>query len=66
MEKGPGAVKSGDTVMTILLVADKPAYMPLLTHLLRTVYQVWAANSGENALLLATGEPHLDLVSLTS
>ena len=27
---------------------------------------VWAANSGENALLSGTGELHLDLVSLTS
>ena len=66
MKKGPGAVKSGETVVTILVVDDKPAYTLLLTHLLRTVYQVWAANSGENVLLSATGEPHLDLVSLTS
>jgi hypothetical protein len=40
MEKGPGAVKSGETVITILVVDDKPAYMPLLTHLFRTVYQL--------------------------
>jgi hypothetical protein len=39
MEKRPVAVKSGETVVTILVVDDKPAYMPLLTHLLRTVYQ---------------------------
>jgi putative two-component system response regulator len=49
---------------TILIVDDEPANLSLLTHLLRPVYQVRAANSGENALRVATSEPRPDLILL--
>jgi len=49
---------------TILIVDDEPANLSLLTHVLRPVYQVRAANSGENALRAATSEPRPDLVLL--
>jgi putative two-component system response regulator len=49
---------------TILIVDDEPANMSLLSHLLRPDYQVRAANSGENALRVATSEPRPDLILL--
>jgi putative two-component system response regulator len=49
---------------TILIVDDEPANLSLLTHLLRPMYQVRAANSGENALRAATSEPRADLILL--
>jgi len=49
---------------TILIVDDEPVNLSLLTHLLRPVYQVRAANSGENALRAATSEPRPDLILL--
>jgi putative two-component system response regulator len=49
---------------TILIVDDEPANLSLLMHLLRPVYQVRAANSGENALRAATSEPRPDLILL--
>ncbi len=49
---------------TILIVDDEPANLSLLTHLLRPVYQVRAANSGENALRAAASDPRPDLILL--
>lgn len=49
---------------TILIVDDEPANLWLLTHLLRPVYQVRVANSGENALRVAAREPRPDLILL--
>ena len=49
---------------TILIVDDEPANLSLLTHLLRPVYQVRAANSGEGALRAAATVPQPDLVLL--
>lgn len=49
---------------TILIVDDEPANLSLLTHLLRPLYQVRAANSGENALRAASSEPRPDLILL--
>jgi putative two-component system response regulator len=49
---------------TILIVDDEPANLSMLSHLLRPVYQVRAANSGENALRAATSEPRPDLILL--
>ena len=49
---------------TILIVDDEPANLSLLTHLLRPLYQVRAANSGENALRAAASEPRPTLVLL--
>ncbi len=42
---------------TILVVNDEPGNLSLLTQLLRPVYLIRAANSGENALRAATGKP---------
>ena len=49
---------------TILIVDDEPANLWLLTHLLQPLYQVRAANSGENALRAVTSEPRPDLILL--
>jgi putative two-component system response regulator len=49
---------------TILIVDDEPANLSVLSHLLRPGYHVRAANSGENALRVATSEPHPDLILL--
>jgi putative two-component system response regulator len=49
---------------TILIVDDEPANLSLLTQLLRSFYNVRAANSGENALRAATNEPRPDLILL--
>jgi putative two-component system response regulator len=49
---------------TILIVDDEPANLSMLSHLLRPDYQVRAANSGENALRVATSEPRPDLILL--
>jgi putative two-component system response regulator len=49
---------------TLLIVDDEPANLSLLTHLLRPDYHVRAANSGENALRVATSEPRPDLILL--
>jgi putative two-component system response regulator len=49
---------------TILVVDDEPGNLSLLTQLLRPVYLIRAANSGENALRAATGEPRPDLILL--
>lgn len=49
---------------TILIVDDEPGNLSLLTHLLRPIYHVRAANSGENALRAATSEPRPDLILL--
>jgi two-component system NtrC family sensor kinase len=64
MDKQLELVKPGETVTTILVVDDEPANLSLLTHLLRSFYQVRAANSGENALRAATTEPRPDLILL--
>lgn len=49
---------------TILVVDDEPGNLLLLTQLLRPVYHVRAANSGENALGAAASEPRPDLILL--
>lgn len=49
---------------TILIVDDEPANLSLLTHLLRPIYRVRAANSGESALRAAASEPRPDLILL--
>jgi len=49
---------------TILIVDDEPTNLSLLTQLLRPLYQVRAANSGENALRVAASEPRPDLILL--
>ncbi len=49
---------------TLLLVDDEPANLSLLMNLLRPLYQVRAANSGENALRAAASEPRPDLILL--
>ncbi len=64
MENEPESVKPVDAVTTILVVDDEPENLSLLTHLLRPVYQVRAANSGEHALRAAASEPRPDLVLL--
>jgi putative two-component system response regulator len=46
---------------TILIVDDEPANLSLLTHLLRPLYRVRAANSGQNALRAAASVSHPDL-----
>lgn len=51
-------------VATILIVDDEPANLTLLTHMLHPIYQVRAANSGENALRVAASEPRPDLILL--
>jgi putative two-component system response regulator len=38
---------------TILIVDDEPTKLSLLTHLLRPLYHVRDANSGENAIRAA-------------
>jgi putative two-component system response regulator len=64
MAREPGSAEPGERITTILLVDDEPANLTVLTHLLRPVYQVRAANSGENALRAATSEPRPDLILL--
>ena len=64
MAREPGSAETGATITTILVVDDEPANLTVLTHLLRPVYQVRAANSGENALSAATSEPRPDLILL--
>ena len=64
MAREPGSAEPGETITTILVVDDEPANLTVLTHLLRPVYQVRAANSGENALRAATSEPRPDLILL--
>ncbi|MFB1490770.1 MULTISPECIES: two-component system response regulator [unclassified Thiocapsa] len=64
MEREPGSAEPGETITTILVVDDEPANLTLLTHLLRPVYQVRAANSGEHALRAATSEPRPGLILL--
>lgn len=64
MEREPGSAEPGETRTTILVVDDEPANLTLLTHLLRPVYQVRAANSGEHALRAATSEPRPGLILL--
>ncbi|MBF0256087.1 MAG: two-component system response regulator [Gammaproteobacteria bacterium] len=49
---------------TVLIVDDEPSNLSLLMHLLRSDYQVRAANSGENALRAAANEPRPDLILL--
>lgn len=49
---------------TILIVDDEPANLSLLTHLLRPLYHVRAANSGGGALRVAGSEPRPDLILL--
>lgn len=49
---------------TILIVDDEPTNLSVLTHLLRTDYQLRAANSGASALRAAASEPKPDLVLL--
>ncbi|MGK2952515.1 MAG: response regulator [Thiobacillus sp.] len=49
---------------TVLIVDDEPGNLSLLTQLLRPVYHIRAANSGENALRAATSEPRPDLILL--
>ncbi|MBP9219539.1 MAG: two-component system response regulator [Sterolibacterium sp.] len=64
MAREPGSAEPGATITTILVVDDEPANLTVLTQLLRPVYQVRAANSGENALRAATSEPRPDLILL--
>lgn len=49
---------------TILIVDDTPANLTLLSELLRPLYRVRAANSGERALRAAESEPLPDLILL--
>jgi putative two-component system response regulator len=49
---------------TILIVDDEPTNLSLLNHLLRPLYQLRAANSGESALRAAVAEPRPDLILL--
>ena len=64
MAREPGSAEPGATITTILVVDDEPANLTVLMQLLRPVYQVRAANSGENALRAATSEPRPDLILL--
>lgn len=64
MAREPGSAEPGATITTILVVDDEPANLTVLMQLLRPVYQVRAANSGENALSAATSEPRPDLILL--
>ena len=64
MAREPGSAETGATITTILVVDDEPANLTVLMQLLRPVYQVRAANSGENALRAATSEPRPDLILL--
>jgi CheY-like chemotaxis protein len=61
-KKDPDSVTPDETLTTILVVDDEPANLSLVTHLLRPLYQVRAANSGENALRAAASEPRPALV----
>lgn len=49
---------------TTFTVDVKPANLSLLTHLLRPLYQVGPANSGENALRPASSVPQPNHVLL--
>ncbi|HNQ03623.1 MAG TPA: two-component system response regulator [Thiobacillaceae bacterium] len=49
---------------TILIVDDLPENLLVLGGLLRSSYQVLAANSGEKALRIARNTPHPDLILL--
>ncbi len=49
---------------TILIVDDEPTNLHLLTGLLRPEFVVRAANSGENALRVASSQPRPDLILL--
>ncbi len=54
----------GLSQVTILIVDDEPVNLTMLAHLLRPLYKVRAANSGESALRAAATEPRPDLVLL--
>ncbi len=49
---------------TILIVDDEPVNLAMLAHLLRPLYKVRAASSGESALRAASTMPRPDLVLL--
>ena len=49
---------------TILIVDDTPDNLALLTELLKLLYRVKAARSGEKALQIATGDEPPDLILL--
>ncbi|MDZ4202482.1 MAG: response regulator, partial [Gallionella sp.] len=49
---------------TLLIVDDEPANLAILMHVLRPIYRVRAANSGENALRAAASEPRPNLILL--
>jgi len=49
---------------TILIVDDTPQNLTVLGELLRLLYRVRAANSGERALRAASLQPHPDLILL--
>ena len=49
---------------TILIVDDTPQNLAVLGELLKPHYRVRAANSGENALRVASSEPQPDLILL--
>ncbi len=49
---------------TILVVDDTPANLSLMSHLLRGLYKVKIANSGEKALKIALSEAPPDLILL--
>jgi putative two-component system response regulator len=64
MDTAPKTGTPGNPLATILVVDDEPTNLSLLMHLLRPIYHVRAANSGENALRAATSEPRPDLILL--
>jgi putative two-component system response regulator len=49
---------------TILLVDDSPDDLVLMSNLLKDIYRVKVANSGEKAIKIAVSEPQLDLILL--
>ncbi len=59
MDADPSAAQA-----TILIVDDEPVNLSMLAHLLRPLYKVRAASSGESALRAAASEPRPDLVLL--
>ncbi|MDP2134380.1 MAG: response regulator [Sulfuritalea sp.] len=58
-EKNSGALRA-----SVLIVDDTPESLTLLSELLRPLYQVRVANSGERALAVAACQPPPDLILL--
>lgn len=63
-EPGAGDADSAAARATILIVDDAPQNLALLGEVLKPLYQVRAANSGERALLAVKRSPRPDLILL--